>query len=272
MSDSYVELFRIDATPVGDSRYPMGTEAKVFSADGELVAKVNGEVVARLPKSYESQIRSEKDKRIELGARIGDTISVSVMVPASRAYAADFVTSAPLSESEKRSLRKHGLAFEDMSDVDLSRSNVRDIRDMDSKMAGSGLYSLGSLLSGNADTSFMIDLMKAQIRQQWVIVRQNEQIIRLLRDIAGDGAHSTSRSGGSDDIMTKMSAKASGGTFVSIGDDLTFRGTFLMKGGSVASKLTPEQRDTVIKAIEAGGSRIFVLNVDGDDLTIAVSR
>lgn len=87
-------------------------------------------------------------------------------------------------ERARRRLRKHGLDFAGMSDDELLRCNVEDIRDMDAKLAGSGLYSLGSLLTGNADTSFMIDLLKAQIRQQWVIARQNEQIIRLLKDLA----------------------------------------------------------------------------------------
>ena len=272
MEEEMVELFGIDATPVGESRYPVGTEAKIFASDGNLVVKVNGEIVAKLPKTYEDQIRAETEKKIVLGARIGDIIHISVKVPYSRAYASEMATSRPLSDSDKRKLRTHGLDFEHMSDVDLTRSNVADIRNMDLSTLGSGLYSFGQLLSGDADTAFIIDLLKAQMRQQWVLVRQNEQIIRLLRDIAVDGAHSSISANKSKMVLAKFKSKVSEGAFVSVGDDLALEGVCLVKGSAVVSKLTPEHRDIVINAIEAGGSLISVLNVDGDTLTVGVSR
>lgn len=188
MDKEMVELFGIDATPVGDRRYPAGTEAKIFASDGNLLVKVEGEVVAKLPKAYEDQIRAEKEKKIVLGSRIGDIIRISVKVPYSRAYAFD-MADAPLSDSDRLRLRKHGLDFEHMSDIDLTKCNAADIRKMDLSSFGSGLYSIGQLLSGDADTAFIIDLLKAQMRQQWVLVRQNEQIIRLLREIAYNSAN-----------------------------------------------------------------------------------
>lgn len=192
MDEEMVELYGIDATAIGDTRYPAGTEAKVYAGDGKLVVKVDGVPVAHIPESYADEIRNEKDKSIVLGARVGDTVRVSVKVPMSRMIALSTPQPVTMSPEEMHRarirLRKHGLDFMGMSDDELLKSNVEDIRDMDVKLAGSGLYSLGSLLSGNADTSFMIDLLKAQIRQQWVIARQNEQIIRLLREIAGKDA------------------------------------------------------------------------------------
>lgn len=184
MDEEMVELFSIDATPVGESRYPVGTEVKMFSSDGNLVVKVNGEVVAKLPKSYEDQIRAEKEKKIVLGARIGDTVRVSVMIPEDE-YNRRLVPQMSAEELKRarRRLRKHGLDFDGMSDDELLASNAEDIRDMDAKLFGSGLYSLGNLLSGNADVSFLINLTKAQIRQQWVLARQNELIIRELRKL-----------------------------------------------------------------------------------------
>lgn len=185
--DEMAELFGIDAEPIGDARYPSGTEAKIYSGDGRLVVKVDGVPVASIPASYASEIKREERKRIVLGPRVGDVVRVSVMVPQSRLMQVSGQGHAMTDEEMERArrrLRKHGLDFAGMSDDELLRCNVEDIRDMDAKLAGSGLYSLGSLLSGNADTSFMIDLLKAQIRQQWVIARQNEQIIRLLKDLA----------------------------------------------------------------------------------------
>ena len=185
--DEMAELFGIDAETIGDARYPSGTEAKIYSGDGRLVVKVDGVPVASIPASYASEIKREERKRIVLGPRVGDVVRVSVMVPQSRLMQVSGQGHAMTDEEMERArrrLRKHGLDFAGMSDDELLRCNVEDIRDMDAKLAGSGLYSLGSLLSGNADTSFMIDLLKAQIRQQWVIARQNEQIIRLLKDLA----------------------------------------------------------------------------------------
>lgn len=176
-----------------------------------------------------------------------------------------------MTDKEIKRLRSHGLAFDEMSDEDLYHSNCEDIRDMDAKMAGSGLYSLGSLLSGNGDAAFMIDLMKAQIRQQWVIVRQNEQIIRLLKGLADNSAEANDHDS-SGNTMLRIPAEVSEGAFVAIGDELVFRGTMLMKDGVIASKLTPSQRDTVIKAMGSGGSKIVVSDVSDNSMTISVVR
>ena len=175
-----------------------------------------------------------------------------------------------MTDKELKRLRKHGLAFDEMSEEDLLRSNYEDIQDMDVNLSGSGLYSLGSLLTGNGDTAFMIDLMKAQIRQQWVIVRQNEQIIRLLKEMSGGASEDSSKARGG--AMLRIPTKVSEGAFVAMGDELVFRGTMLMKDGAIVSKLTTAQRDTIIRAIGSGGSRIVVSDVNGEDMTIEIVR
>ena len=58
------------------------------------------------------------------------------------------------------------------------------IKNVNTRMAGTGLYEFGSLLpGGNSDAAMQMTLLKAQIEQGWILVRQNEQIIRLLREI-----------------------------------------------------------------------------------------
>lgn len=76
-----VELFGINAEPIGDARYPSGTEARVYSGDGRLVVKVDGVPVASIPSSYANDIKREERKKIVLGARVGDVVRVSVMAP-----------------------------------------------------------------------------------------------------------------------------------------------------------------------------------------------
>lgn len=76
-----VELFGIDAIPVGEKRYPFGTEVHVFSSGDRLVAKVDGDVVASFPKSYAKDLKAVEEKRVVLGIRMWDKIRLSVQVP-----------------------------------------------------------------------------------------------------------------------------------------------------------------------------------------------
>lgn len=87
-NEQMVELFGIDAIPVGEKRYPSGTEVHVFSSGDKLVAKVDGEVVASFSKSYAKDLKAEEVKSIVLGTRIGDTVRLSVRVPPMRAIMA----------------------------------------------------------------------------------------------------------------------------------------------------------------------------------------
>ena len=87
-NERMVELFGIDAIPIGEKRYPSGTEVHVFSSGDKLVAKVDGEVVASFSKSYAKDLKAEKEKHVVLGTRIGDSVRLSVRVPALRAVMA----------------------------------------------------------------------------------------------------------------------------------------------------------------------------------------
>lgn len=88
-NEKMVELFGIDAAAVGEKCYPMGTEVRAFPSGDRLVAKVNNEVVASFSKKYINSLRAESEKRILLGARTGDTIRLSVQVPAMRVILAN---------------------------------------------------------------------------------------------------------------------------------------------------------------------------------------
>ena len=79
------ELFGIDATPIGDASPEEGTEVRIFNASDHLEARVDGVPVATLPFFYASRLRSEHEKKCIVGARIGDSLRISVMVPAMRA-------------------------------------------------------------------------------------------------------------------------------------------------------------------------------------------
>ncbi len=85
---------------------------------------------------------------------------------------------------ERELLRKYGLDFEHYDDDDLQSALFQGIKNVNASMAGTGLYEFGSLLpGGNSDAAMQMALLKAQLEQGWIIVRQNEQMIRLLREI-----------------------------------------------------------------------------------------
>lgn len=85
---------------------------------------------------------------------------------------------------ERALLQQYGLDFENYDDDDLRSVMSWGIKNVNTRMAGTGLYEFGSLLpGGNSDAAMQMTLLKAQIEQGWILVRQNEQIIRLLREI-----------------------------------------------------------------------------------------
>lgn len=84
-------------------------------------------------------------------------------------------------EKDREVLRALGLDLDECSDEDIVMHNASDIRAVSSKLAGAGLEEFGSFLQGNSDTARQLGLTRALIRQNWIIIRQNEQIIRELK-------------------------------------------------------------------------------------------
>ena len=67
---------------------------------------------------------------------------------------------------------------------DIKEKNVASLKEIASSLAGSKMYSLGSLLSGNSNETFALEMSRAQVEQNFILMRQNEEIIRLLKQIA----------------------------------------------------------------------------------------
>lgn len=183
-------------------------------------------------------------------------------------------------EKAEKQLRKHGLDLDSMSDFDIKTANANDIRDMDLSTLGTGLYSFGSLLSGNSDTSMIIDLLKAQIRQQWIIVRQNEQIIRLLSE--NDGAPHVPTGGvvendaeGVDDSTDSMKlvrcipATPTDAASNNIGKAVEVDGCNLLVGGTVVATMLPRMRDIMLSSMGRSGKAVLD-KIDGKHATINV--
>lgn len=85
---------------------------------------------------------------------------------------------------DKAALEKFGLDFDSYAENDLRRRNINSAKEIAGSLAGSKLYSFGSLLSGSANETFSLELARAQVEQNFILIRQNEEIIRLLKKIA----------------------------------------------------------------------------------------
>ena len=170
-------------------------------------------------------------------------------------------------------LRKHGLDLDHMSYRDIKSANANDIRDMDLSTAGSGMYSLGQLLMGNSDISMIIDLMKAQIRQQWIIVRQNEQIIRLLSD---DEYELDDTSGIPDEpdtdemeLVRRIPFDAREGAEQFIGQEIKVSDTSVLIDNDIIGTINPRMRDILIESKGRNGVAVLA-KVNGKSGTIDV--
>ena len=88
------------------------------------------------------------------------------------------------SSSSNPALEKFGLDFDKYTDVELRNRNVNSAKEISTSLAGSKMYSFGSLLKGNSNETFALELARAQVEQNFILMRQNEEIIRLLKEIS----------------------------------------------------------------------------------------
>ncbi|OJU17555.1 MAG: hypothetical protein BGN88_10950 [Clostridiales bacterium 43-6] len=85
---------------------------------------------------------------------------------------------------DKAAIEKFGLDFDNYTSEDIKLKNFTSLKAIATSLAGSKLYSFGSLLSGNSNEAFALEMARAQIEQNFILMRQNEEIIRLLKKMA----------------------------------------------------------------------------------------
>lgn len=89
-------------------------------------------------------------------------------------------------EKLKAKLQASGLDLDSYTDDDIRQRVMQEIASVNSSLVGSGLYQFGSLLSGHGDTGMIMSLLQAIINQNWILVRQNEQLLRELKKMNGE--------------------------------------------------------------------------------------
>ena len=87
---------------------------------------------------------------------------------------------------DRAAMEKFGLDFDSYTEADIRRKIINSAKEIAGSLAGSKMYSFGSLFTGSANETFSLELARAQVEQNFILMRQNEEIIRLLKKIAGD--------------------------------------------------------------------------------------
>lgn len=84
-------------------------------------------------------------------------------------------------EKIREKMDKFGINFDEYDLEELRRRNSEAATTVAASLAGSRLYSLGSALKGNTDMMFLIEMNRAQVEQNFIMMRQNEEIVRWLK-------------------------------------------------------------------------------------------
>ena len=84
---------------------------------------------------------------------------------------------------DKAAIEKFGLDFDNYTPEDIKQRNIAPLKEIATSLAGSKLYSFGSLLSGNSNETFALELARAQIEQNFILMRQweNEELLMIGR-------------------------------------------------------------------------------------------
>lgn len=78
-------------------------------------------------------------------------------------------------------LRQHGLLLEEGDDASFRAMNAESLRRIAGERGWSNYWSIAAAWSEAAD-KMQINLLKMLTEQHFILIRQNEQIIRLLSD------------------------------------------------------------------------------------------
>lgn len=113
----------------------------------------------------------------------GDAAQQSKAKAQARAEAATQKRVDKLNAKAQETLPQHGLDFDHYTDEELKEVNQRAVLDVDNALAGTNVYQLGALMSGGGANAMLMALLKAQVHQNWILVRQNEQILRELKKL-----------------------------------------------------------------------------------------
>ena len=83
-------------------------------------------------------------------------------------------------EKQRKVYEKFGLDIAGYSPEQLRQENYRNIQRISTELAGSQWEKLALALKGSAYEGFMLSYMSSLVEQNWILIRQNELILRKL--------------------------------------------------------------------------------------------
>ena len=87
----------------------------------------------------------------------------------------------------KQTLNKYGLDLENYTSPDIKKKNVQNIRNIASDLAGNKWFKAGMALSfAKGEEQAKVTYLSAIVEQNWILIRQNEIIIRELQQLNKD--------------------------------------------------------------------------------------
>lgn len=186
-----------------------------------------------------------------------------------------------------------GLDFNRYTYGELEDRNARDIAEIGIHLKGTGLMEWGELLAGSPESVLASSYSKAQIKQNWIMIRQNEIIIRLLTELCkANGAENCDMiaildqtkktqqeelEGGFADsslfepeVILQIPISINDGITVAIGEEVMFSGLNVIRNneaiGTFKQRYVPPLKDALSKS----GARAFIASDDGEPAKVAI--
>jgi hypothetical protein len=89
-------------------------------------------------------------------------------------------------KAEKETLEKFGLDLENYSIAEIAKRNVENLRKIASDIRANKWFKAGLALSfAKAHEQATVTYLSALVEQNWILLRQNEIIIRELQKLGG---------------------------------------------------------------------------------------
>jgi hypothetical protein len=90
-------------------------------------------------------------------------------------------------DKNKARMEKFGIDWDSYDMNELRSRNSESAQEIAASLSGSRLFTAGALLSSKPEIAFAMEQGRAQIEQNFIIMRQNEEIIRWLKAIYAQG-------------------------------------------------------------------------------------
>ena len=87
-------------------------------------------------------------------------------------------------EKIREIFHKYGLDLDNYNNIDIKKHNIKNIQQIASDVLGQSLNKLTVAFAAPPQERIKVGYLSAIFNQNWILIRQNELIIRILEKIA----------------------------------------------------------------------------------------